>query len=92
MAFVERPSIPEQRRVFLLGSTSGSWGCDKAVSLLAFRYDSHTEGHRASEVCVPGATKAGKCGKLQKGEQTLKTFKLILELGELVADGIFVQV
>lgn len=41
---------------------------------------------------VPGAAKAGKYGKMQKGEQTLKMVKLTLELGELAAKGIFVQV
>lgn len=89
---MERPSTPEQRGIFLWGSTSAYWSCDKSVSLLALRYDPHTEGYRAPEVCVPGATKAGKYGKVQKGQQTLQVLQLTLELGELVAKGIFVQV
>lgn len=68
-----------------MASTSAYWSCGKAVSLLAPRYDSHPEGYRAPEVCVPGATKAGKYGKVQKAEQTLKVLKLTLELGELAA-------
>lgn len=75
-----------------MGSTSGYWSCDKAASLLALRYDSHTEGYRAPEVCVPGPAKAGEYGKVQKGEQTLQVLKLTWELGELVAKGMFVLV
>lgn len=85
-----RPSTPEKRGIFLLGSTSGYWSCDKAVSLLALRNDSHTEGYRAPEVCVPRATKAGKYGEVQKGQQTLRMLKLTLELGELVTEETFV--
>lgn len=92
LAFVEGPRSPEQRGIFLLGSTSAHWSCEKAVSLLVLRYDPHPEGHRAPEVCVPGATKAGKYGTVQKAEQTRKVLKLTLELGELVAKGISVQV
>lgn len=85
------------REGFFWGPTSAHWSCDKAVCLLAFRYDPHPEGHRAPEVYVPGATKAGKYGKVQQAEQTLRKslkflLKLMLELGELVAKGISVQV
>lgn len=58
-----------------MGSPSDDWSCDKVVSLLALRYDPHPEGYRAPEVCVPGATKAGEYGKVQKGEQTLQVLK-----------------